>query len=135
MQHRDLDLPLQVGQTFTLPLTTLSGANSGNCLQTKSVTPSLLAEPLQPTSLCPRCPAPYLCNSGCSLLSPYSAHSAQMLPKQCVGRNCSWRNQRGNLLLSLLKLASFLVFVAVSPFSEGGESLVSLESLQREKIS
>lgn len=43
--------------------------------------------------------------------------------------------EKGNLLLSLLKLVSFFsVFAVVSFFSEAGESLVSLESLQRKMI-
>lgn len=43
--------------------------------------------------------------------------------------------EKGNLLLSLLKLESFFsVFAVVSFFSEAGESLVSLESLQRKMI-
>lgn len=50
-------------------------------------------------------------------------------------KKCFWGEERGNLLLSLLKLVSFFsVFAVVSFFSEAGESLVSLESLQRKII-
>lgn len=57
-----------------------------------------------------------------------------MLPKQRFHREHSGE-VRGNLLLSLLKLASFFsVFAAVSSLPEGEESLVSLESLQRKVI-